>query len=81
MKVGLGIVWIWAALSFVAPMPLAALGRGVFAVMLVVHLLEFVFFRSKLQQAPGTLGHHFAQTMLFGVLHLREQKGESDPAS
>ena len=41
----------------------------VFVVLAVAHLAEFFLVLSLLKSAPGSMGGHFVQTMLFGFMH------------
>ena len=83
IKIALGAVWVYAALCLFLPLPLAAVGQTVFWVMLVVHVVEFIVMQSTFRKAGGSLGHHFAQTLLFGMFHLRTVRARADeePAS
>ncbi len=70
-KTIIGIVWLYCALAFVAPVPLEGIARGVFLLMLVAHVVECIVFLPRMRAAGGSLGHHITQVMLFGVLHAR----------
>ena len=47
----------------------ATAGQWVFGITLVAHLVEFVVFRSLFERAGGSMGHHFVQTMIYGLFH------------
>lgn len=65
-------VWIALAACFFVPLgTLGTIGRWAFGLMLLAHLAEFTVFRSRLEAAGGSLGHHFVQMLLFGILHVR----------
>lgn len=70
-KTVIGIVWLYCALAFVAPVPLAGIAQGVFLLMLLAHVVECVVFLPRMRAAGGSLGHHITQVMLFGVFHAR----------
>jgi uncharacterized protein YhhL (DUF1145 family) len=72
-KTALLVVWVACAAGFwVAPdSTLATAGRYIFWLMLAAHVVEFGVFFSRLRQAPGSLGTHFFNTLLFGFLHLQ----------
>lgn len=70
MVIGL---WIACLAAFVLPAGMwwASAGRTLFFALLVVHAIEFAVFLPKLRAAGGSLGHHFVQVMLFGIVHVR----------
>jgi uncharacterized protein YhhL (DUF1145 family) len=70
-KVVVGILWVYCALSFFAPLPLAGIGRLVFWVLLITHAVECAVFLPRMRAAGGSLAHHIAQVMLWGVFHGR----------
>lgn len=78
IKVALGVVWVYAALCLFLPLPLAVVGQAVFWGMLVIHVVEFIVLQSTFRKAGGSLGHHFIQTLLFGVFHLRAVRARMD---
>ncbi len=44
-------------------------GKIAFGVTLVAHLVEFAVKRSVLERADGSMGHHFIQTLIYGLFH------------
>ena len=78
IKVALGVVWVYAALCLFLPLPLAAVGQAVFWGMLVIHVVEFIVMQSTFRKAGGSLGHHFIQTLLFGMFHLRAVRASAE---
>jgi hypothetical protein len=36
---------------------------------LIAHVVEFLVKRPVFEQAGGTMGHHFLQTMIYGLFH------------
>lgn len=72
MKIALLVLWIACAAAFVLPdSAWSGPGRTIFVGLVLVHAVEFVIFLPRLRAAGGSLGQHFVQTMLYGVLHLR----------
>ncbi|MGH0033834.1 MAG: hypothetical protein ACQGVK_02260 [Myxococcota bacterium] len=47
----------------------ATAGQWVFGLTFVAHLVEFFVNRSLFEKAEGTMGHHFVQTMIYGLFH------------
>jgi uncharacterized protein YhhL (DUF1145 family) len=79
-KIGLLVVWLLCAAGFVVATDsmFATAGRFVFWLMLAAHVLEFVLFSARLRQAPGSLPAHFFNTLVFGVLHIRDLPAVDD---
>ena len=48
---------------------LLTIGRIGFWAMLIAHLVEFFAKRSVMEKAGGSMGHHFVQTLVFGLFH------------
>ena len=44
-------------------------GHLVFWLTLVAHIGEFVVKRSLFERAGGSMGHHFVQTLIYGLFH------------
>jgi len=67
-------VWLLLAAAFLVggDSTLAYYARIGFWVMAGVHVLECLVFLPLLRRAPGSLGGHLANTLVFGVLHVRE---------
>ena len=66
-----GVLILWAVvvgLSFLGGW-LGTIGSVVFWLLVVVHLGEFFVKKSVLEQAGGSMGHHFVQTMIYGMFH------------
>ena len=47
----------------------ASLGQGVFWLTLLAHLVEFFVNRPLFEKVGGSMGHHFVQTMIYGLFH------------
>lgn len=72
MKLAVLVLWIACAAAFVLPESgWTRPGQLLFLGLVVVHAVEFLIFLPRLRRAGGSLGRHFVQTMLFGVVHLR----------
>jgi hypothetical protein len=57
LAIGLGSGWIVTA------------GKIAFGATLVAHVAEFAVKRSVLERADGSMGHHFIQTLIYGLFH------------
>ena len=70
LKYGVWFVWIGgpAAMLFGSG-GIATAGHIVFWLTLVAHLVEFAVHRSLFERAGGSMAHHFAQTMIYGLFH------------
>ncbi|MFT5441761.1 MAG: hypothetical protein ACI8W3_000803 [Myxococcota bacterium] len=44
-------------------------GQWTFGLLVVAHAVEFVVYRSLFERAEGSMGHHFVQTMIYGLFH------------
>lgn len=74
-------VWIFAALSFVPPFAgwsISPLGRNLFGLMLILHVIECVVFLGTLRSTGRPLPNELLKTLVFGVLHYREIKLQQD---
>jgi uncharacterized protein YhhL (DUF1145 family) len=78
-----GVTWLFATACFFPPLEsssLGGLGRSLFSVLAVVHLVECVAFLSVLRRSPRPLAGELWQTFLFGIVHvsmLRAELGET----
>lgn len=66
------IAWIFAFASWFFPLyylPIGALGRGLFYILLFVHLVEFALFMKTYRATGEPLFGHFLRHMVYGVLH------------
>ncbi len=69
------ISWIFAGLSFLQPLagsPIGPLGRALFGILVLSHLIEFVMFRKTYAAAGGSMSSHFLRHMVYGVLYKAE---------
>ncbi|MFO0689862.1 MAG: DUF1145 domain-containing protein [Myxococcota bacterium] len=72
-KAVLGAIWLIATACFFAPLrdaPLGGLGRTLFGVLAVVHLVECVAFLGVLRKSGRPLPEELWQTFLFGIVHV-----------
>jgi len=47
----------------------ATVGLVIFGLLFVAHLVEFFMNRSLFEREGGSMGHHFVQTMIYGLFH------------
>ncbi|MFP6640015.1 MAG: hypothetical protein VCC04_07210 [Myxococcota bacterium] len=59
---------------------IATAGAWVLGIIAVAHLVEFFVKRDVLVKAGGSMGHHFVQTMIYGLLYWKplEEQQNSD---
>jgi hypothetical protein len=57
---------------------LATVGQWTFLITLVAHLVEFFVNRSVFEREGGSLGHHFVQTLIYGLFHWKPIKERLD---
>jgi uncharacterized protein YhhL (DUF1145 family) len=77
-KTFLNVFWVVLLVSLVAPLGgLGTILRAVFALMVVAHLIEFAVFYRTLSRLGGSMGHHFVQTLLYGMFHLQLAKARA----
>ena len=71
-RVLVGAVWIWglASLPESTRMPLARVGRAVFWILVVAHLVEIAMAYEQIRAAPGSLAANLAQAFLWGRLFI-----------
>ena len=80
-KQALNVLWVVLAISLFLPGGgLVTLLRAVFSLMLLAHLVEFAIFYRTLSRAGGSMGGHFVQTLLYGVVHLQLIRAEAGGA-
>ena len=69
-KQSVWVIWIGSAAAAVLGSGLiASIGKFVFGITLLAHVVEFVLKRSVFERAGGSMGHHFVQTMIYGLFH------------
>lgn len=81
-KTALNVLWVVLAVSFLLPAgPWVVAARGAFVILLAAHALEFVVFHRTLARLGGSMGHHFVQMLLYGMVHLQLARADADPGS
>ena len=60
---------------------LATIGRLTFGLLVIAHLAEFFVKRDVFVRAGGSMGHHFVQTMIYGLFHWRPIEEQLKDAS
>ena len=73
-KTALVVAWLLCAAGFVvAPnSTIAAYARYAFWLMLTAHVIEYLIFFPRIRRAPGASSAHFFNTIVFGLVHIRE---------
>ena len=71
-RTGLVAFWIIAGASFLIESEASAIFRLAFWAVLAIHFVEFLAFSSLFRSSGGSLGSHFARTLVFGFLHILE---------
>jgi len=56
----------------------ATAGRWIFGLIFVAHAVEFIVHRSLFERVEGSMGHHFVQTMIYGLYHWKPLKERLD---
>ncbi len=81
-KQSVWVIWIGAVLAMLlATGLLATIGLWTFGLLVVAHLGEFVVKRDVFVRAGGSMGHHFVQTMIYGLFHWRPIEEQLEDAS
>ncbi len=76
-RIGLNVIWIFAAACFFFPlydMGIGGLGRALFWLLVCVHLVEFALFFRLYQGTGESLFGHFMLHMAYGVIYQAEVK-------
>jgi hypothetical protein len=70
MKQSVWVVWLGSAAAILFGTGwLSTGGHVVFWSMLAAHLIEFLVKRPVMEAAGGSMGHHFVQTLIYGLFH------------
>lgn len=78
-KATIGATWLVCTACFFPPLEtarFAELGRTLFGVLAVVHLVECVAFLGVLRQSARPLAENLWQTFLFGIVHVSTVRAE-----
>jgi uncharacterized protein YhhL (DUF1145 family) len=72
--------WFVAAAGFLFPdtTTFGRLGRGLFVLLSVVHIIECAVFYGTLKKTGRPLGLEILNTLVFGVIHFAEAKAIVD---
>ena len=69
-KQSVWVLWIGALLaSLLGSGWVSTAGSWFFGLLLVAHLVEFFVKRSVFERVGGSMGHHFVQTLIYGLFH------------
>ena len=81
-KQSVWVLWFGAALAmFLGGGWIATAGKILFWLLIVAHLVEFIMKRDVFERAGGSMGHHFVQTMIYGLFHWKPVEEELGDAS
>jgi hypothetical protein len=83
-KQSVWVIWIGSlAAIFLGSGWVATAGMIAFWLTFGAHVVEFVIYRSLFERADGSMGHHFVQTMIYGLFHWTpiKQQLEAEGAS
>ena len=81
MKHSVWVIWIGSAAAIVFGSGwISTAGHLAFWLTLAAHLAEFFVKRPLFERAGGSIGHHFLQTLIYGLFHWKPLE-ESESAS
>lgn len=70
MKYSVWVIWFGsAAAAFWGTGWVSTVGMAIFWLTLIAHVVEFFVKRSVMEAAGGSMGHHFVQTLIYGLFH------------
>ncbi len=82
------VLVLWAALGLCilssGDSLLLSVGRFAFWAMLLAHIVEFFAMRSVFEREGGSMAHHFAQTLIYGLAYwtpLRDAQRAKDTSA
>ena len=72
------LFWVYCATCFFVDSndSMFVMGRLLFWATAIAHVAEFAMFSSLFREAGDSLGIHFAKTLTFGLLHIREVRSQ-----
>jgi len=74
-KQGVWVLWIGSIAAAVFGSGwTTVIGQWVFGLTFAAHVIEFLVNRSVFERAGGSMGHHFVQTMIYGLYHWKPIK-------
>lgn len=81
-KQSVWLIWIGSALAMLLGSGwVATVGQWLFGLTFVAHIVEFIIKRDLFERVGGSMGHHFVQTLIYGLFHwrpLEEQEAGSE---
>ena len=82
MKYSVWVIWIGggAAILFGSGWVSTA-GNIAFWLTLAAHLAEFFVKRPVFERAGGSMGHHFVQTLIYGLFHWKPLEASASAPS
>ena len=70
MKYSVWVIWLGGAAAIVFGSGwIQTAGHIAFWATLVAHVVEFFVKRPVMEAAGGSMGHHFVQTLIYGLFH------------
>ena len=74
--------WLVAAVGFLFPLEstFGRVGRGLFAMLAITHLIECAVFYGTLKRTGRPIGLEVLNTLFFGVVHFAEARALVDAA-
>jgi hypothetical protein len=74
-KQSVWLIWIGSAAAMIFGGGwISTIGQWAFGLTLIAHIVEFIINRSVFQRAGGSMLHHFAQTLIYGLFHWKPIK-------
>lgn len=82
MKQSVWVLWFGAAAAIMLGSGWVVIaGRVIFWGLVLAHFAEFLIKRPVMEAAGGSMGHHFAQTMIYGLFHWKPLEEEQQANS
>jgi hypothetical protein len=84
VKQSIWLIWVGSAAAIVLGSGwIATAGQIVLSLTLAAHIAEFFIKRPLFEKVGGSMGHHFVQTLIYGLFHWKpleeELAAESSP--
>ena len=72
MKYSVWVIWLGGAAAIMLGSGwVSTAGHFVFWLTLLAHVAEFFVKRPLFEKVGGSMGHHFLQTLIYGLFHWR----------
>lgn len=69
-KQSVWILWVGSLVAMLlAGGVIGTIGSILFWLLVIAHLAEFFMKRDVFEKVGGSMGHHFVQTMIYGLFH------------